>query len=331
MNQALALPDDFTPTDKQKHRWEAAIANSEERFLELATTSLDFAAERVFAYQILSRKGNEFAASVAEQNPRSLLLAMVNLAATGLTLNPAHQYAYLVPRDGAIKLDISYRGFIKIATDAGSILWAKAELVYEGDEFVYHGPGREPEHNCDPFGERKVIRGVYCIAKTADGSILCDTMTLAELEHVRNCSDAWVKKKAGPWKDWPEEMMKKTVLKRARKTWPQSVGMERLNQAVEVANDAEGGYTLDTPQAATRLLGRPRDGAWEAMDSAQQIELERIAMSVRDFMAEGDRAGAVFHIERQGLNADETVALWTRFDSKTCSALKREIAKRRAA
>lgn len=332
MSQPNALTlteDDFAPNEKQKRRWEVAIANSEQRFHEL-DGSLDFNAEAVFAYQLLSK--NDFSMAIADKNPMSLKLAMVNLAATGLTLNPAHGYAYLVPRDGAIKLDISYRGFIKIATDAGSILWAKAELVYEGDEFVYHGPAHEPEHRCDPFSKRSVIRGAYCIAKTADGSILCDTMTLAELEHVRNCSEAWKRPAnkggpSGPWKDWGEEMMRKTVIKRARKTWPQSVGMARLAQAVEISNESEGGYDLQTP----RLVGRPNDGVWEAMDADQQVALQRIAFSVLDFMETGDQVGALDYIDKQRLDTDETAALHTLFDSTVRSALKKARENRRAA
>jgi recombination protein RecT len=322
-NALTVTEDDFTPNAVQKRRWEVAIANSEKRFHEL-DGSLDFNAEAVFAYQLLSK--NDFSMAIADKNPMSLKLAMVNLAATGLTLNPAHGYAYLVPRDGAIKLDISYRGFIKIATDAGSILWAKAELVYEGDEFVYHGPAHEPEHRCDPFGKRTVIRGAYCIDKTADGSILCDTMTLAELEHVRNCSEAWKRPAAkggpsGPWKDWGEEMMRKTVIKRARKTWPQSVGMARLAQAVEIANDTEGGYDLQTP----RLIGRPNDGVWEALDGETQIALERIALAVNDYWEAGDVEGAQAYIERQKLNSDEYAGLFTRFsDTKLKTALRKE-------
>lgn len=326
MSQPNALTlteDDFAPNEKQKRRWEVAIANSEQRFHEL-DGSLDFNAEAVFAYQLLSK--NDFSMAIADKNPMSLKLAMVNLAATGLTLNPAHGYAYLVPRDGAIKLDISYRGFIKIATDAGSILWAKAELVYEGDEFVYHGPAHEPEHRCDPFSKRSVIRGAYCIAKTADGSILCDTMTLAELEHVRNCSEAWKRPAnkggpSGPWKDWGEEMMRKTVIKRARKTWPQSVGMARLAQAVEIANDTEGGYDLETP----RLIGRPNDGVWESLDTATQIELEKMALAVKDYWDAGDVEGAQAYIARMNLNADEYAGLFTRFaDTKLKTALRKE-------
>lgn len=323
MNTALAMPEDFTPTEKQTYRWERAIANAEKRFLEL-DPALDYNSERVFAYQLLSNPKNDYAMRVAEQNPQSLLLALVNLAATGLTLNPVHQYACLIPRDGVIKLDIMYRGLIKIATDAGAILWARADIVHEADTFIYHGPAREPEVTADPFAkaaDRGAIRGSYCIAKTADGAILTEAMSMADIEAVRNSSDAWVKKKKGPWLDWPEEMMKKSVIKRARKTWPNSVGLERLDKAIKIANDAEGGYTL---QSHLRLAGAPTDGVWDAMDAETQTGLQKLALSLGDFHEAGNMAGALDYLLAQRLTVDEEAALWTRLDSKVRSAIKRE-------
>jgi hypothetical protein len=41
----------------------------------------------------------------------------------------------------------------------------------------------------------------------------------------------------GPWKSWPEEMMRKTVVKRASKYWPHC---GRLGEAIETINQHEG-------------------------------------------------------------------------------------------
>src|SRR5699024_1726795 len=130
-------------------------------------------------------------------------------------------YAYLVPRDGAIVLDISYKGLIKIATDTGSIMWARADLVYEHDEFTYHGPANMPEHKADVFRkDRGALVGAYCIAKTCDGDVLTEVMPVEEIEKIRGKSMAYVKKKSGPWVTWFTQMVKKAVIKRASKTWP---------------------------------------------------------------------------------------------------------------
>lgn len=217
-----------------------AIQEAERKFRDLATTSgLDFAAEALFAFQMCQK--NEYLAQVAAKNPMSLRMAMVNVSAVGLSLNPATSLAYLVPRDGQIILDISYQGLIKIATDIGSILWAKAELVYENDEFEYRGVSREPVHKFNPFKpNRGEFVGVYCIAKTPDGDYLVETMTAAEVYQIRDLSMAYTKKKKGPWVDFFGEMTKKSVIKRASKTWPKSSREDRLQTAVRVLNEHEG-------------------------------------------------------------------------------------------
>ena len=57
---------------------------------------LNFAKECEFALQILSK--NDYLLGIAKTNPFSLKSAISNVAAIGISLNPALAYAYLVPR-----------------------------------------------------------------------------------------------------------------------------------------------------------------------------------------------------------------------------------------
>ena len=235
MNAVIKRPD-----------FESGIDAAKERFEVLAGGHLQYGDEEIFAMQALTK--NDFVFSTANKNPRSVQLAMINVASTGLTLNPAHGYAYLVPRDNAIVLDISYKGLIKIATDTGAILWARAECVHENDRFDYRGPAAMPEIRTDPFRDRGEIIGAYCVAKTAHGDILCEVMDRAALDQVRSASTAYTKGgtgKKGPWESYFSEMCKKAVIKRARKTWPYTDPNGKMALAVDLANRAEGGYTFD--------------------------------------------------------------------------------------
>lgn len=220
--------------------YESAIAKAQPDFVKTAE-GLDFNREKIFALQQLQK--TNFAMDVATKNPLSVRFAMLNLAATGLTLNPSHKFAFLVPRDGAIVLEISYLGLLKIATDTGAIKWGRADVVHERDAFVYHGPAKAPEHSADVFHERGDIIGAYCIAKTEDGDILCEVMDRAALETVRAKSDLFARKQSGPWVEFFSEMCRKAVIKRAQKTWPKTSA--RMLDAIELANTSEGGYTLD--------------------------------------------------------------------------------------
>lgn len=219
-----------------------AIGKAKEKFVSISNEKT-YEVESLFAMQLLMK--TDYAMKVANDNPQSVRNAMFNVASTGLTLNPANAYAYLVPRDGAIMLDISYKGLIKIATDAGSILWARAEVVHADDGFVYNGPAAMPEHKANPFKERGDVIGAYCIARTVDGDILTEVMDMAEIEKIRGKSMAYAKKKSGPWVEWFGEMIRKTVIKRASKTWPYSSRMDKLHEAIEIANNAEGGYDME--------------------------------------------------------------------------------------
>lgn len=229
--------------------YESAISSAKNRFQAIvnqtAEKSVTYERECIFAAQALMK--TDYAMKVANANPQSVQLAMINVASTGLTLNPANAYAYLVPRDGQIVLDISYKGLIKIATDSGSILWARADVVYDTDTFTYHGPASIPDHQADPFkADRGEVIGAYCIAKTKDGDILTEVMSRADIEKVRDKSTAYVKAKKGPWVEFFTEMCRKAVIKRAQKTWP--YGTDKLAQVIEVANESEGGYDFDSDE-----------------------------------------------------------------------------------
>ena len=62
------------------------------------TNKLNFEQEKSFAVQQLCK--NDYTLSVARDNKNSLVQAIDNLASIGLSLNPALNWAYLVPRDG---------------------------------------------------------------------------------------------------------------------------------------------------------------------------------------------------------------------------------------
>lgn len=215
---------------------------------------LTFTQECLFAKQQILK--SDFCFDVATNNPASLQASILNVAAIGISLNPALQQAFLVPRDKSICLDISYRGLVKLATDTGSICWAKAELVYSNDTFKYRGVNQAPVFEADVFGDRGALKGGFCIAKLPSGEVLVDTMTIDEIHKVRDTSKAY-KKNSGPWIEWYEEMCKKTLVKRAYKSWPQTQSRARLDKAVEVINETEGlAYTAQDHQQFMRLYNK---------------------------------------------------------------------------
>ena len=214
--------------------WQTAIQASQIKFQKFAL--LDFNQEQIFATQICLN--NDFLLSIAKKDPGLLKLALYNVAAIGLSLNPSEGLAYLVPRKGKIIVDISYRGLIKLGVDCGAIRWAKAELVYEQDNFTYHGPNQKPTHDCDPFApNRGEVRGGYCLAELAQGGLLVEAMSKLDMDKIKKSSEAF-KKGYGPWVDWEDQMQLKSIVKRAYKWWPKSA--PRMAEAMRILNEDNG-------------------------------------------------------------------------------------------
>jgi len=105
---------------------------TKERFDKMAPPAIRYEAERGFAMQILMANPNLM--KVAENNHASLAQAITNVAAIGLSLNPAKKEAYLLSRNAKVKdnngkdvwinkivLEPSYMGLCKISTDSGVI------------------------------------------------------------------------------------------------------------------------------------------------------------------------------------------------------------------
>lgn len=219
-------------------------ATKDEFMTLLADRSIKFEQEAGFAIQIIGN--NSYALSTAASNRTSVVNAVKNIAAIGISLNPAKKQAYLVPRGGAICLDISYMGLMDLAMATGSIKWAQAELVRENDGFARGNFDKPPVHTFNPFSkDRGEIVGVYVVVKTADGDYLTHTMEIGEVYDIRDRSEAWKaytakKVKSCPWVSDAGEMIKKTCVKQAYKYWPKT---ERLETAIHHLN-TDGGEGL---------------------------------------------------------------------------------------
>lgn len=210
----------------------------------LVDPSIKFEREAEFAVQILA--GNDYLLRIAKEpaGKGSLLAAVHNIAAVGISLNPAKKQAYLVPRKGKLCLDISWMGLIDLAVSSGSILWAQCHLVYESEAPTFHIAGfdKPPVHQRNPFAkDRGEVVGAYCVAKFPSGDYITEAMSIEEINAIRDRSEAWKKylqdsSKKCPWNTDPGEMQRKTVVKRASKWWADADKSGRIAQAIHHLN-----------------------------------------------------------------------------------------------
>jgi len=271
----------------------AVVASYQTDFRTVLTDqAMSWQKEFQFAEQAFIK--NEILGKTAAQNPASLRAAIINVAAIGISLNPALKHAYLVPRKGEICLDISYQGLLHLAVKEGAIMWGQAELVYSNDTYKNLGVDCKPQHEYEAFGERGNKVGCYCTVKLPSGDYLTEEMDIASINYVASTSMG-IDKDWSPWKKWWGQMARKTVIKRASNYWPKC---HLVHEAVAVLNLHEGldqeHLIKDIPEEAEQptnsktlntLLTKPdNDNDFESqLKEAKTIkQLHKVGMDIKD-------------------------------------------------
>lgn len=166
--------------------------------------------------------------------PRSLFTACINAAADGLL--PDGREGAIIPRKGVACWQPMVAGLMKLARNSGDIASISAQVVFEGEKFRFVlGDEERIEHERDLTKTGGRIIAAYAVARLKDGSDpIREVMSWQQIEKVRNVSMA----KSGPWNEWPDEMARKSVIRRLSKRLPMSTDREysadsRLQTAIE--------------------------------------------------------------------------------------------------
>ncbi len=128
-------------------------------------------------------------------------------------------------------------GVLKKIRNSGELLSISAYVAFENDEFIYELGDDERIVHKPALENRGNPRLAYAIARTKDGGIYREIVTMADVEKVRNVSRA---KDRGPWVDWFEEMCRKTVLRRLAKRLPMSSDLDDLIRRDDALYDLDG-------------------------------------------------------------------------------------------
>jgi recombination protein RecT len=180
---------------------------------------------------------------LAKMDRLSIINAVVNVALTGLTLNPELKLGYLVPRKGKLYFQSSYMGKREILFQAGVVKDIWVNLVHENDPFEYYdGDHREIKHAPNPFAtveERGDIIGGYWVAILQNGTRMMGTMSRERIEQIKARSEAVKAEKNSPWKTDPLEMMKKTIINAAFKDLPKTGISEHVLNAMQADSQVD--------------------------------------------------------------------------------------------
>lgn len=234
INQNRAIMNQLTKTE---------LKPIEQRMIEMGYTPQRIAKECSFALQQINH--NDY---LKKCSKRSLQEAILNIANIGLSLNPAAREAYLIPRwnnklgVSEARLEPSYIGLSKLIVQSGAVTNIIANVVFENDHFsvdladshkpVTHRPelSRAKRGNCI---------GAYALATLPNDSKQVEWIDIYEINKIREMSESW--KKQGIKSVWgvhPDEMARKTVIKRIYKYLPRAKGTtgKYIDEAIEIDN-----------------------------------------------------------------------------------------------
>lgn len=208
-------------------------------------------------------------------NPQSLLAACTQAATDGLILD-GREAALVVDYKGNVRYQPMMRGLLKLAYQSGQIKSLVVEPVRDKDYFE-HEPTNATKpitHKVDHRQDRGEAYAVYAIAELVSGGIVHEVMSVADVNRIRDRSDAYKafkadKIKSTPWStDWTE-MARKTVFRRISKYLPSSSDRDALLHAAEridddysFEHDARPG---ETPQPTPMTPRKKRGGAAAAL------------------------------------------------------------------
>jgi recombination protein RecT len=185
----------------------------------------------------------------ASRNPRlaectqdSILKCMMEAAHMGIRPGGINGRGWLIPRENRkvqphvmeCTFDPGWRGLADIARRSKLVKRIEARIVHKMDEFR-EVEGTEPSVRHTPYdGEEDPgpVVASYAIAYFPDGDLQFEVVRRRDLDKIRAVSAS----KTGPWEDWPEEMCRKSAVRRLCKYLPVD---EELEYALEVATRAE--------------------------------------------------------------------------------------------
>lgn len=233
--------------------------------------------------------------SLADCTEQSKMLALADCAKLGLYPDRNLGHVWLVPFKNKAGKEVTlipgYQGYIELARRSGVVRSIHTGIVFEQDiELgVYREwtdeKGRHLLHEPTPFcnGEtRGKPAGVYCVATLADGSSQIESMSWEEVMSVKRRSKAG---SSGPWSTDEEMMARKTVVRRARKYWPQSSDLAKLGdwdyrndgyqQPTTVTTEAAPALTmddLDTSTTDTQVVADEYEASLAVADGSEAID-----------------------------------------------------------
>jgi recombination protein RecT len=169
--------------------------------------------------------------TLAQCSPISIYSCIMQSAQLHLPPDDMRGLAYLVPYWNSKKnvyeaqFMPGYKGLVSLAKDSGEVKNVYSRVVYDKEVFeIEEGLNPLLRHIPLPPAERGNNRGTYTVVEFKDGSKEFTFMWEDDIMKIKNRSKA---AGSGPWVSDPDEMRKKTTIRRAMKTRDLSPAMNK--------------------------------------------------------------------------------------------------------
>lgn len=196
--------------------------------------------------------------TLAEQNPNAdfanLTKCCIEIANMKLPISKQAGQAYVVPRGGALNVEIGYKGWLVLAKRAG--IAVRVYPIFRGDDYTYEINGFEQNFTYKPNfqnitaekTEQFIENNLQFIAvATKDLISKVETCDLVEIALLRKLRSKTQSKSGGVYKDWLLEMYKAKAIKYVLKKMPIDTLDTSIFRAFEKDDTNDVSYVESAP------------------------------------------------------------------------------------
>lgn len=196
--------------------------------------------------------------TLAEQNPNAdftqLTKCCIEIANMKLPISKQAGQAYVVPRGGALNVEIGYKGWLVLAKRAG--IAVRVYPIFRGDDYTYEINGFEQNFTYKPNfqnitaekTEQFIENNLQFIAvATKDLISKVETCDLVEFPLLKKLRSKTQSKTGGVYKDWLLEMYKAKAIKYVLKKMPIDTLDTSIFRAFEKDDSNDVSYVESAP------------------------------------------------------------------------------------
>lgn len=206
-----------------------------------------------------------------------------------LGLDAMNKEYYLVPYGSELQFLQSYVGRRKLVMKHSiePVENIFAEVIRQGDTFERWSEDGVWHYKHIQNGFDGVVVGAFCVCKFANGSILLETMSLADLEKVRKQSKA---SNSPAWTNFKEEMYKKSVMNRLTKR----ISLDFDNPTQRDLYDEDGAINVERPHNEGKNIfmddfeTTETEAEDDIVEDTDVIDYSDINAEMPDFLKGGD-------------------------------------------